>query len=189
MVISTKKQKDDMTIVPKKIPPREVPEKDSYYLGLAFWIASKSKDPDTQVGSLIITEKNIPLGWGYNGPPRQIPDTSFSWARGEKDPYLEHAEENAVDFSTVKDLTGSTLYCTHSPCPRCMRKIVKQGIKRVVYFVHKNLDPNSSLSNKNLIEASKDIASKGGVTLVSFDGNLNWMRDRMLWMEKIGVFD
>ena len=178
-----------MNIIPKKIPPREVPTRDSFYLGLAFWLASKSKDPDTQVGSLIITEDNVPLGWGYNGPPKQISDTSFSWARGEKDPYIDHAEENSIDFSLVKDLSGATLYCTHYPCPRCMRKIVKYKINKVVYFVHKNLDPDSSLANEKLIAISKDIASKGNVILFPFNGSLNWMRDRMLWMEKIGVFD
>ena len=34
-------------------PPRKVPPRDDYYMGIAFWIASRSKDPNTQVGAVL----------------------------------------------------------------------------------------------------------------------------------------
>ena len=68
----------------KKISPRNVPERDSKYMALAWIVAGFSKDPNTQCGAIIIDSKNNPLGWGYNGPPRLIDDNSFSWGRPEK---------------------------------------------------------------------------------------------------------
>ena len=70
----------------KKVPPRRVPPRDDYYMGQAFWIAAKSKDPSTQCGAIIVSRDNSPLGTGYNGPPKKINDTSVSWDRPEKYP-------------------------------------------------------------------------------------------------------
>jgi len=170
-----------------KRKPRDVPSRDDYYMGLAFWIASKSKDPDTQVGGLIVSAANRPLGWGYNGPPQQIRDEDIDWSRPEKYDWVEHAEENAIDHSRGMDLTGSTLYVIASPCKNCMRKIVKAGIRRVVYFPIKPSEGSSI--NQTQISKSEEIAHAGHVQLERFKGNLNWMRDRMKWMESVGVFN
>ena len=70
---------------PKIIPPRETPDRDSRYMGLAWIHAGFSKDPNTQVGAQIVDQYNQPLGSGYNGPPRKIDDSSFSWCRPPKD--------------------------------------------------------------------------------------------------------
>ena len=47
----------------ESINMREVPERDEFYLGMAFWAASKSKDPNTQCGAFIIGKDNSPIGW------------------------------------------------------------------------------------------------------------------------------
>jgi dCMP deaminase len=68
----------------KKIPPRLVPPRDDKYMGLAFMMAGFSKDPNTQVGAIIVDRKNHPLGWGYNGPPSEILDCDVNWGRPDK---------------------------------------------------------------------------------------------------------
>lgn len=171
-----------------KIPPREVPQRDDFYMGMAFWAAAKSKDPNTQVGAFIIDFENVPLGWGYNGPPRQIQDNLISWERPGKYDFICHAEENAIDYARGS-LENATIYVTAQPCTRCMLRIVKEGIKKAVYYpMSRKADSASSLTSEEIHKKTEEIARLGGVQLVEFYGNLNWMRDRMKWMEAMGVF-
>ncbi len=172
----------------KKIPPRDVPARDEFYMGMAFWAAAKSKDPNTQVGAFIISFHNEPLGWGYNGPPPQIPDTAINWDRPDKYDYIAHAEENAIDFA-CGSLDNATIYVTAKPCVKCTLRIVKSGIKKAIYYQAKNIDNASMLANEANFKKSEEIAKLGMIQLIQFNGNLNWMRDRMKWMESKGVFD
>jgi dCMP deaminase len=167
----------------KKILPRCVPERDEFYLGMAFWAASKSKDPSTQCGAIIVSSQNVPLGWGYNGPPRAIDDSDISWGRPEKYDFIRHAERNAIKYS-CGDIEGSTIYVTGHPCKHCMLDIVEAGIKRVVWF-RLNTD---SASTTNPSPKSIEIANLGGVVINKHKKPLHWMRDRMEFLEFIGVF-
>jgi dCMP deaminase len=180
-----------MTIEKKKVAPRDVPSRDDFYMNLAFWMSAKSKDPKTQVGAILVNTNNRPLGWGYNGPPRQIKDSEINWDRPEKYDFMEHAEENAIDHS-FESLEGGTMYVTAKPCKKCMLKIVKFGIKKVIYFNFVSKDKGSTLSAESAINLDKkveEIANLGGVTLELYKGNLNWVRDRITFMEEIGVFE
>lgn len=182
-------------ILPNKIPPRKVPSRDDYYMGLAFWIASKSKDPNTQVGAIIVSESNKPLGSGYNGPPSEIDDNKINWGRERAADYMfkkyfvmKHAEDNAIDHSNRDKLYNATLYVTAPPCDECMKDISSAGIKRVVYFVPES-DNNSTLSNDEIWKQTQEIANLSNISLEEFSGDLNWMRDRIIWMDSMGVFN
>lgn len=173
----------------KKVGPRSVPDRDDYYMGMAFWAASKSKDPKTQVGAYIIGMNNRPLGLGYNGPPKQFVDSALNWDRPSKYDYMDHAEENAIDYAQG-DLIGATIYVTAKPCINCTRKIIKNGIKKIIYYQAKDIDPGSMLAGgTDLTERLDDMCRLGAITMTAFAGNLNWMRDRIKWMESIGIFD
>jgi dCMP deaminase len=172
-----------------KIPPRKVPSRDEKYMGLAFWVASFSKDPNTQVGAVIIDKNNSPLGYGYNGPPRPIDDKELNWDRPYKYDFIKHAEENAIAHCPRVDLEGSIIYVTAKPCSKCMLTIVASGIKKVVYFPHRPKDQKSSLVDAKKQEITEEIANKANVVLEKFNGNLSWIRDRIKVMEDIGVFD
>jgi dCMP deaminase len=163
----------------KRILPRPTPSKDDFYMGMAFWASAKSKDPNNQSGAFIISFDNTPLGWGYNGPPAKISDTAINWEQTEKADFISCAEENAIDFS-YGPLENCIMYVTVKPCPKCILRIVKSGIKKVIYY---------SSAKKQIADKTEEIAKLGAVQLIAFDGNLNWMRDRMKWMESVGVFD
>lgn len=170
------------------IPPREVPPRDDYYMGMAFFAAGKSKDPRTRVGAYIVNAENKPLGSGYNGPPSEIKDEEINWDRPHKYPYIKHAEDNAIDHSDRPQLKGATLYVTAMPCVACMLDIVAAKIHRVVYFQPNNVDPGSMLARLNEIEQTKDIARKGNVILEQFSGSLQWVKDHVGWMTVMGAF-
>jgi dCMP deaminase len=178
-----------MTQVKKKVPPRKVPSREDRYMGLCFWYASFSKDPRTQNGAIIVTSENIPLGMGYNGPPKEILDLDVDWDRPQKYPFIKHAERNAIDHSCRTLMKGSTIYVTAVPCHDCMLDIVDAGIKKVVYFKGKHHDTGSMCANPQELTLAEEIAKLGHVTLQEYQGNLNWMRDRLEWMVNNGIFE
>lgn len=119
----------------KKLPPREVPTWDQYFLQQAVTASKRSKDPHTQHGAVVVSPANLSLGIGYNGGARRIPDDAFSWSRPAKYAWIYHAEENALWMARrTGDLDGCTIYITGHPCPSCMLRIVHAGIIRVVHL-------------------------------------------------------
>lgn len=180
----------------KMIPPRETPDRDSKYMGLAWIHAGFSKDPNTQVGAQLVDQYNQPLGSGYNGPPRLVDDTSFSWCRPSKDDpdafskndIIVHAEVNAIDHSCTSDLSGATLYVTALPCPACMLEIIRKEIERVVYFDYQSTK-NSSLQNGPWREKTLQKAKMAGIKMEEFKGNINWVADWVIRLRQLGIFD
>lgn len=171
----------------KGVPPRVVPSREEKYMGLAFWVASFSKDPNTQHGAVIISSDNVPIATGYNGPARGIKDSAISWARPDKYDYIVHAEENAI-ANASRSVNGATVFVTGKPCAKCMLSMVNHDIKEVIYFPYKSLDKNSMHSDGRIGEKTDEIAKLGNVDLTKFKGNLNWMRDRIQFMFEAGVF-
>ena len=171
-----------------KTPPRKVPDRDQYYMGQAFLIMAKSKDPATQNGAIIVSQDNCPIGTGYNGPPASYDDDDLDWSRPNKYPHMVHAEHNAIDHCQLPLLLpGSTIYVTARPCKVCMLYIVNKGIKKVIFFP-RACDSGSSINQDADIVDDIVKKTKGKVELVEFKGNLNWMRDHMLLLEDLGIF-
>jgi dCMP deaminase len=167
--------------------PRKIPSRDDRYMGLAFFHASFSKDPNTQVGAVIVNSNNEITGTGYNGPPKKIDDNKIDWDRPHKYPFIKHAEANAIDHSLIST-KGSVLYVTGIPCRNCMLKIVDAEISKVIYFdMKKVVDSSSMLSSDNEIEITKKIAELADIQLVPFSGNLSWMKSRIEYLDKVGV--
>ena len=177
----------------KKSPPRDVPDRDSKYMGLAWMHAGFSKDPYTQVGAQIVGAYNCPLGSGYNGPPRLIDDEDISWDRStdEKEvtryDVIVHAEVNAMDRSK-EDLTGATIYVTALPCPKCMLEIIRREIGRVVYYDFQG-DSSSTLRNAPWRDKSLSMAEMAGIKVELFEGNVNWIADWKEHLQELGIFE
>lgn len=54
---------------------------DEYFMGVAKLAGLRSKDPNSQVGSCIVSPDNKILSIGYNGFPRGCSDDVFPWSR------------------------------------------------------------------------------------------------------------
>ena len=100
------------------------------FLDLASVVGSWSKDPSTQVGAVIVDQRNRIVSVGFNGFPHGIPDDTIS--REEKLRRTIHAEENALLFANTS-VEGCTIYVTHHPCSRCAAKLIQVGIKKIIY--------------------------------------------------------
>lgn len=106
------------------------------YLRLAAEVATWSKDPNTQVGAVVVGSKGQILSQGYNGFPRGINDTAKRLNdRDTKLSLVVHAEMNAIFNATYSgvSLDGSTIFIHGLPaCSECAKGIIQVGIKKVV---------------------------------------------------------
>ena len=106
---------------------------ETYFTELAALTATKSKDPRTKVGCVVVTEDKVVAATGFNGIPRGVQDLEERMAPPAKYTWTSHAEENAVASAArvgVK-LKGGTAFVTHHPCACCARMLIQAGIVRV----------------------------------------------------------
>lgn len=106
---------------------------DIWFLLHAAHLSSRSKDPSTKAGAIIIDSKRRIVGEGYNGFPRGVRDTVERLNdRETKYDLTIHAEINAMSFSN-KSVERCTIYVYPlPPCVRCAVQIAQNGITRVV---------------------------------------------------------
>lgn len=116
-------------------PKRLVPSWDAYYLNLCRNVAMRSKDPNTQIGCVIVGPAHEIRSTGYNSFPRGIrDDVPERRQRPAKYLWMEHAERNAI-YNAARAGTsteGCTIYIDIMPCMDCARAIVQAGIREVV---------------------------------------------------------
>lgn len=139
---------------------------ESIALTTEAWAQARSKDPSTKVGACIHDPSTGGLFLGYNGFPSAVPDRDEWWANREELPnklckydLVVHAEVNAVRKALVAGvkLETASLYCTHLPCPRCMRDVIcANGIKTVYYQIEEyaSLTPRAKWVVHQLAEMS-----------------------------------
>ena len=114
---------------------RTIPGWDAYYLSVCKVVASRSKDPNTQVGCVIVGPSHEIRSTGYNSFPRGIrDDVPERLERPAKYLWIEHAERNAICNAARSGTSteGCTIYVDLMPCMDCARAIVQAGIRQVV---------------------------------------------------------
>lgn len=151
---------------------------DDYFLGMAFLSAQRSKDPNNQVGACIVDNQNRIIGIGYNGFPRGCSDDCLPWDDGcievgaenhesgrlekkllhTRDPYMCHAEVNAILNKCSADVAGARMFVAQFPCNECAKIIIQSGIQEVIYM--KNDNPE-----KDAYRASRIMFKMAGVKL------------------------
>ena len=128
---------------------------DIYFLLEALLISTRSKDPSTQVGAIIVKPDKRIVSKGYNGLPSKMEDDYIHYNNRElKYDTIIHGEENALIFAK-QNLDDCILYTwPFLPCSRCASKMIQAGIKRVVAPRNdvERWEKNLSLSKKSLIE-------------------------------------
>jgi dCMP deaminase len=109
-----------------------IKELDIVYMNIAGEVSQLSKCSRKKVGAIIVKDNNI-LSFGYNGTPSGFcntceEDNKTKWS-------VLHAESNAIVkvAKSTNSSSGSTLYCTLSPCRDCSKLIIQAGIVKVVY--------------------------------------------------------
>lgn len=112
---------------------------DIWFLGLARYISTASKDPSTKVGAVVIDMERRVVSTGYNGLPRGVEDSEERLSnRDLKYKLILHAEKNALLFAK-QSLKGCSIYVwPMMPCVACASMIIQAGITRVIAAVNEN---------------------------------------------------
>ena len=132
---------------------------DEYFMAAAKLAGMRSKDPNSQVGSCIVSEDHRILSIGYNGFPRGCSDETFPWAREGDDLdkkyfYVVHSEMNAILNYSGTSLKGATLYVSLFPCNECAKAIIQSGIRTLIYGCDKYADTDSVIASKRMLDAA-----------------------------------
>jgi len=97
-------------------------------------VATRSEDPHTQVGCVILDTKGRIVSVGYNGLPRGLSTRDFPLDdRPEKYAHVVHADLNAILNGERHRLEGATMYLPFPPCADCAQAIIQAGIGKVIY--------------------------------------------------------
>ena len=124
---------------------------DIYFLNIAEVVRTKSKDPNTQIGAVIVGPEHQIISTGFNGFPRGVDEEDYPsrWERPLKYKFIEHAERNAIYNSARHGvaLRDCTLYLVGMgpptlPCTDCARAIIQSGITCVTGKGYKQLPDN-----------------------------------------------
>jgi dCMP deaminase len=106
---------------------------DAFFLGMAAYVATASKDPSSKVGAVIVRPDRSVASVGYNGFARGVEDSAARL--GNRDTRLlftAHAELNAI-LSAGGSVGRCTIYVwPYAPCAHCASAIIQAGIFRVV---------------------------------------------------------
>ena len=101
--------------------------------------------PERQIGAVVARGEDV-LGMGYNKVPTPLQSCTDKGVCYRKQHNVESgthqelcysicAEQNAISQALKEhcDLSGATIYISHTPCAICARWIISVGIKRIVY--------------------------------------------------------
>jgi dCMP deaminase len=143
--------------------------RDLSYLGLADTIRSKSLDPNTQIGAVIVDQNDVVLTTGYNRFPRGIQDTPERWDRPLKYQYVVHAEHNAILTAAWAGipLEGTKIYIVGMgpptvPCVSCAKAIIQAGIRTVIGSGYKPATDGWD----DILKQAADLLSEAGIEFI-----------------------
>ena len=131
---------------------------DKYFMALAHLSAERSKDPNTNVGAVIVDDMHRIVSIGYNGMPRNCDDDEFPWEREggfltTKYAFVVHAELNAI-LNSPRSVSGCTLYVSLFPCNECAKAIIQSGIRKIIYESDKYAGTEGVIASKKMLNAA-----------------------------------
>lgn len=107
---------------------------DNYFMKIAEVVKTRSADPKTQVGAVLVSLKDHRIiSTGYNSLRSGMDDEKVDWTNRELiNDTVIHAEMNAIIYAQSR-FEDSILYTTMSPCKACLKIISSTKIKKVIY--------------------------------------------------------
>ena len=135
-----------------------LPERDDYYLALAFTAARRANCRGRKAGAILVKGDRV-IATGYNGTPAGLPNCVDGGCLrcGDRDSFeagtaydlciCVHAEANALltaaRYGASTD--GTTVYTTDQPCFSCSKELIQAGVEKVVYA--RSWDPDQRVAD------------------------------------------
>ena len=113
---------------------------DTYFMSIAFLIASRSNCNRLHVGCVLVKDTRI-ISVGYNGFLSKVPHKSY--VRDGHEMATVHSEQNAISDCAKRGVNcaDATAYITHYPCINCFKILIASGIKNILYHDDYRNDP------------------------------------------------
>lgn len=151
-------------------------EEDSYFMGRLLIESACCRDPEVQKAALIVSKGSV-LSFGVNYIVREYVGTACSW--NERGHALYTAEDMALDealrqVGTSHTLMATTMYMTNPPTAASLIRCLRFDLKKIVYVVM-----NEAAIDFQDWAKAQAFGKEKHVELKPFEGNLNWMRDRI----------
>ena len=150
-----------------------IPSWDELFMRMVYLISTKSRDPRTKIGAIIVKDKRV-ISMGYNGFPGGVDDLQERYNnREQKYKFVVHAEDNTILTASRFGIctVGTTLYTNGIPCCECSKSIIQGGVKEIV--IHKQWPDMKHSGWIESIAVSKTMLSEVGINIRIFDGVLN----------------
>lgn len=142
-----------------------------YHLFCSYWIATKSNDPRTQIGAVLVNDGYVLMA--HNTTTPNIPIERVIDNPDDKYYLMEHAERSVI-YKAAKygySTKNATLYSFWAACSDCARAIVLAGITSV--YRHKDLNDKTTLRWSDSTRIGDEILISGGVKIIDYEGKLN----------------
>jgi len=154
-----------------------VPTEESYFMGKLLIEAAACRDPGIQRAALIVDKKDV-ISFGYSSILTEYPTSAGSWA--DRDYAMYSAEDMALDKAIScrrerLDFISVQLFVLNPPTHHSLLRCLSLGIKTIIYMVI-----NDQFIDQADWKKAQHLAKERRMTLKEFDGNLNWIRDRLL---------
>lgn len=141
---------------------------DELFMKHVYLIASKSKDPRTKIGAVLVKD-GIIISEGYNGFARGVRDLEERYSDSTiKYAFVVHAEANGV-LNAVRhgiNTSGATCFTQMIPCSECAKILIQAGIQEIVVhsrWVYKNPQWEKAM------KITKIMCGEAGVVIRDFD--------------------
>ncbi len=135
----------------------------NWFLGMAQYVSTRSKDPSTKCGAVIVNKlSRAVVSVGYNGFPRNFLDTKERLENREyKYKHTLHAEQNAMIFSNRTYLDDCCIFVTHPPCARCLVEMRQRNLTTVYCF-----DGDEEFKKRLAIPDVLEVANELGIEII-----------------------
>lgn len=145
---------------------------DELFMRHVYLIASKSKDPRTKVGAVLVKD-NVVVSEGYNGFARGVRDYKERYDDRElKYKFVVHAELNTVlnAAGLGRSVSNTTCYTQEVPCHECTKALIQAGVTKII--VHDGW-PCHGGPWKESVKISHQMLREAGIILMTMDIYLN----------------
>lgn len=151
-----------------------------FYMGLAFAVARKSPDIESKHGCFLVDPKNRPLGFGFNGFPREADSIGLPVTRPDKYMWMYHSERNAIANCEHRP-EGATCYITGECCNDCLYALWQSGVKKVIYA-----DRDSAMLNQEIRDWTTEFLRRTGMEYIKVRPKLSWLQELSNNVEDLG---
>ncbi len=136
------------------------PEKQQYYMGIAFAVRKRANCVGRKVGALLVVENRI-ISTGYNGTPEGLTNCNDGGCHrcANREAYQSsvgydvcicvHAEQNAL-LSAARfgiAVSGAATFTTLKPCFGCAKELFQANV-RTLYYLEEWVYPRQELQEQ-----------------------------------------